>query len=149
MSARPVIMSTRSVIVRRLQYEGSRILNRTVSLLVLPFFEKRANVLKNCFTLMSARVRMVRYVRKTRYYVHRVRYCPGSDSYRPMSSVGPVRTYITELRDWTTLFCRPMSSEPAPQNLPHWSTLVTGLKLRLHASYARSNAPFTSGCHSL
>ena len=67
MSARPVIMSTRSVIVRRLQYEGSRILNRTVSLLVLPFFEKRANVLKNCFTLMSARsgrVRMVRYVRK-------------------------------------------------------------------------------------
>ena len=52
MSARPVIMSTRSVIVRRLQYEGSRILNRTVSLLVLPFFEKRANVLKNCFTLM-------------------------------------------------------------------------------------------------
>ena len=79
MSARPVIMSTRSVIVRRLQYEGSRILNRTVSLLVLPFFEKRANVLKNCFTLMSARsgrVGMVRYVRKTRYYVHR--YCPGS-----------------------------------------------------------------------
>ena len=113
MSARPVIMSTRSVIVRRLQYEGSRILNRTVSLLVLPFFEKRANVLKNCFTLMSARsgrVRMVRYVRKTRYYVHRVRYCPGSDSYRPMSSVGPVRTYITELRDSTTLFCRPMLS---------------------------------------
>ena len=127
MSARPVIMSTRSVIVRRLQYEGSRILNRTVSLLVLPFFEKRANVLKNCFTLMSARsgrVRMVRYVRKTRYYVHRVRYCPGSDSYRPMLMVGPVRTYITELRDSTTLFCRPMSSEPAPQNLPHWSTLV-------------------------
>ena len=61
MSARPVIMSTRSVIVRRLQYEGSRILNRTVSLLVLPFFEKRANVLKKLFYA----------------YVRKVRTCPN------------------------------------------------------------------------
>ena len=55
------LLCPRSVIVRRLQYEGSRILNRTVSLLVLPFFEKRANVLKKLFYA----------------YVRKVRTCPN------------------------------------------------------------------------